>query len=110
MLVWWYNFLKFKFMNLLFTFRVSGVFSNHQIKEGNVMAEVKKNSCMSVGIPCGLFADISTFLSSHTVTVSSENCVVFPGFCDVHVHFREPGFSYKETIKTTQFSEETVTV
>ncbi|MDQ9826226.1 amidohydrolase family protein, partial [Acinetobacter sp. 163] len=26
------------------------------------------------------------------------NCVVFPGFCDVHVHFREPGFSYKETI------------
>lgn len=27
-----------------------------------------------------------------------ENIVVFPGFCDVHVHFREPGFSYKETI------------
>ena len=26
--------------------------------------------------------------------------VVFPGFCDVHVHFREPGFSYKETIAT----------
>ena len=25
---------------------------------------------------------------------------VFPGFCDVHVHFREPGFSYKETITT----------
>lgn len=23
---------------------------------------------------------------------------VFPGFCDVHVHFREPGFSYKETV------------
>ena len=27
-----------------------------------------------------------------------SDCVVFPGFCDVHVHFREPGFSYKETI------------
>ena len=26
--------------------------------------------------------------------------VIFPGFCDVHVHLREPGFSYKETIKT----------
>ena len=26
--------------------------------------------------------------------------VVLPGFCDVHVHFREPGFSYKETIQT----------
>ena len=25
---------------------------------------------------------------------------VFPGFCDVHVHFREPGFSYKETVET----------
>ncbi len=26
--------------------------------------------------------------------------VVLPGFCDVHVHFREPGFSYKETMLT----------
>ena len=26
--------------------------------------------------------------------------VMFPGFCDVHVHFREPGFSYKETIES----------
>ena len=25
---------------------------------------------------------------------------ILPGFCDVHVHFREPGFSYKETIAT----------
>lgn len=25
---------------------------------------------------------------------------LFPGFVDVHVHLREPGFSYKETIKT----------
>ncbi len=25
---------------------------------------------------------------------------IFPAFCDVHVHFREPGFSYKETIKS----------
>ncbi len=24
---------------------------------------------------------------------------ILPGFCDVHVHFREPGYSYKETIK-----------
>lgn len=30
----------------------------------------------------------------------SDEYVVFPGFCDVHVHFREPGFSYKETIAT----------
>ncbi len=30
----------------------------------------------------------------------SSPVTVFPGFCDVHVHFREPGFCYKETIKT----------
>ncbi len=30
--------------------------------------------------------------------------IVFPGFCDVHVHFREPGFSYKETMKTGSMS------
>jgi len=29
-----------------------------------------------------------------------DNTVILPGFCDVHVHFREPGFSYKETMKT----------
>ena len=28
------------------------------------------------------------------------NTVILPGFCDVHVHFREPGFSYKETVGT----------
>lgn len=27
-----------------------------------------------------------------------ENYIIVPGLCDVHVHFREPGFSYKETI------------
>ena len=30
----------------------------------------------------------------------SSEYVIFPGFCDVHVHFREPGFSYKATIAT----------
>lgn len=29
-----------------------------------------------------------------------DNLFVFPAFCDVHVHLREPGFSYKETIKS----------
>lgn len=30
----------------------------------------------------------------------SEDLVIFPGFCDVHVHLREPGFFYKESMKT----------
>ena len=32
--------------------------------------------------------------------LNSAELVALPGFCDVHVHFREPGFSYKETIAT----------
>ena len=35
---------------------------------------------------------------SHLSRFDSPEYVIFPGFCDVHVHFREPGFSYKETI------------
>ncbi|MBQ7335131.1 MAG: dihydroorotase [Clostridia bacterium] len=43
------------------------------------------------------------FSDSDTASVSSDStvisdCLILPGFCDVHVHFREPGFCYKETI------------
>ena len=59
-------------------------------------------------------ATIVTGAAIDTFGVSVSNCLkndelsvfnsskyhIFPGFCDVHVHFREPGFSYKETILT----------
>lgn len=32
--------------------------------------------------------------------LDSKDCLVMPGAVDVHVHLREPGFSYKETIKS----------
>ena len=32
--------------------------------------------------------------------VISKKYIIVPGLCDVHVHFREPGFSYKETISS----------
>ena len=32
--------------------------------------------------------------------VVSDEYLVFPGLCDVHVHLREPGFSYKERIRS----------
>ena len=38
--------------------------------------------------------------STDTVCIEVHNAVIFPGFVDVHVHLREPGFSYKETIRT----------
>ena len=40
-----------------------------------------------------------TNISSCT-TIDCLNKVILPGFIDVHVHLREPGFSYKETIKS----------
>ena len=33
-----------------------------------------------------------------TEEIASDRYTIFPGFTDVHVHLREPGFSYKETI------------
>ena len=33
-------------------------------------------------------------------TINAEGHVVMPGFIDLHVHLREPGFEYKETIRT----------
>ncbi len=47
----------------------------------------------SVIAPCAPLIDGLSF-------DNNAQYVVFPGFCDVHVHFREPGFSYKETIVT----------
>ena len=44
-----------------------------------------------------------SFLTNAFPDLSSnrfDNCIVLPGFVDVHVHLREPGFSYKETVKT----------
>ena len=48
-------------------------------------------------------ADVSVDISSCDAgvsAVSADHCFLFPGFVDVHVHLREPGFLYKETIAT----------
>ncbi|MBR7133550.1 MAG: dihydroorotase [Clostridia bacterium] len=48
-----------------------------------------------------LNSPVVPFFSDRGGLVSNfNNCFVFPAFCDVHVHLREPGFSYKETIAT----------
>ena len=50
----------------------------------------------------GIVADIAPTLTSQSgaTVFDLNNHVVFPGLVDVHVHLREPGFSYKETIAT----------
>lgn len=58
-------------------------------------------NCKSMGF---LFENSwRNFLNNTFPEISSErydNCIILPGFVDVHVHLREPGFSYKETVKT----------
>ena len=49
-----------------------------------------------IGIP----SDVTFSSEEAKAFFHSPEYVIFPGFCDVHVHFREPGFSYKETIAT----------
>lgn len=45
-----------------------------------------------------------TLISPAALADCSDNIAVLPGFCDVHVHFREPGFSYKEKISSGSLS------
>ena len=50
----------------------------------------------------GIIAEISNSLAPECADIiyNFTGYYVFPGFTDVHVHLREPGFSYKETIKS----------
>ena len=48
---------------------------------------------------------IRASLLTPEMSVFNDSCyAIFPGFCDVHVHFREPGFSYKETIVSGSYA------
>ena len=61
------------------------IFKNAAVYENGTF--VKKDFVTDAGEKSGIVSDFN-------------NAFVFPAFCDVHVHFREPGFFYKETIKT----------
>lgn len=70
-------------MNCIFKAKAiyqSGAFSNLPLSVNNGII-VSENEA------CGTVSDFSEYY-------------IFPGFADVHVHLREPGFSYKETIKS----------
>lgn len=69
------------------------VFKGAYIYENGVM---KKQNLLFDGVSLS-FLNGKAFPSDAPVI---DNTVILPGFCDVHVHFREPGFSYKETVKT----------
>ncbi|MBO5853065.1 MAG: dihydroorotase [Clostridia bacterium] len=70
------------------------------IKSANVYID---NSFSSVDlfIDGGNIVSIGQNLTVFDATViSAKGLTVFPGFTDVHVHLREPGFSYKETVSS----------
>ncbi len=50
----------------------------------------------------GCSTGVGTLFSVLGIDAKYNSCkyCIFPGFCDVHVHFREPGFSYKEDMKS----------
>ena len=52
------------------------------------------------GNPVDIVVSGGVFGGASDTVFEFNNCAVFPGFIDVHVHLREPGFSYKETIET----------
>ena len=61
-----------------------------------------KNTSINV-VSASLASDVvdsiqTSISTSDFSAIDFSRCVVLPGFCDVHVHLREPGFSYKETI------------
>ncbi len=47
---------------------------------------------------------VTDILSGDLSFLNNSDFTILPGFADVHVHFREPGFSYKETIKSGSLS------
>ena len=71
------------------------VFKNAKMYEDGKM--ITRNVSFD-GVALSSFeGDVSNFDENSIVI---DNIAIFPGFCDVHVHLREPGFSYKETIKS----------
>ena len=65
------------------------------------MAMQNENINALAAFPANVRGSVSErLLSVDLCAFNSPEYVVLPGFCDVHVHFREPGFSYKETILT----------
>ena len=65
---------------------------------GNVAKMHKAKTDTLIGGELSSFADNFSFDGIEMFDL--EDHIVIPGFCDVHVHFREPGFSYKETMVT----------
>jgi dihydroorotase len=72
------------------------------IKGGTVIDPGRVNGPADVLIERGRISAVGPKLKApaDAKILDATNHVVLPGFIDLHVHFREPGFEYKETIAT----------
>ena len=65
------------------------------------MTRMNSDHLQKANLSDEVVVSIMQSLSNDGLTIfNSPRYVLLPGFCDVHVHFREPGFSYKETIRS----------
>ena len=76
--------------------------SNIIIKNGRVIDPASGlDDVTDILISNGEIAEISKNIKADNAKViDAMGLVVAPGFIDLHVHFREPGFEYKETIES----------
>ena len=72
------------------------------IKGGRVVDPGRFVGIADVLIQDGKIAAVGSNLPApaNSRIVQAEGKLVLPGFVDLHVHFREPGFEYKETIQS----------
>ena len=73
------------------------------IKNGNIIENnllVKKD----ILVDNDIILKIDDNIEENCEIIDASNCLVMPGAVDVHVHLREPGFEYKETVKTGTLS------
>ncbi len=70
-------------------------------RKETTMSKLTKAKCYCATLGSDFSDGVSASIDRNGLSVfNSSRYAIFPGFCDVHVHFREPGFSYKETIAT----------
>ncbi len=67
------------------------------IKNGRII-ENNKLVSKDILINNGVIEEIKESISLNCEVIDAKGCLVMPGAVDVHVHLREPGFEYKETI------------
>ena len=77
---------------MMYIFKDAHVYLENEFKRANLIVN---NGTIQAIDTNG--SSVSNFNGS---LIDCSNYYIFPGLADVHVHFREPGFSYKETIKS----------